>query len=97
MSQIFRILSEIVVDPGDLEIPKGDISSNTVATVLEIAFAALGSVAFLIIVVAGMKFTLSRGNPDAIGKARNTIIYAAVGLVVSMLAFSIVRFVVRNV
>jgi uncharacterized membrane protein YjfL (UPF0719 family) len=43
-----------------------------------------------------MKFVLSRGNPDAVAKARNTIIYAAVGLVISMLSFAIVRFVVRG-
>jgi hypothetical protein len=96
MQSIYRIMSQISIPEEDLKIPKGQIDSTSLSSVFEIAFAALGSIAFIIIVVSGMKFVLSRGNPDAVAKARNTIIYAAIGLVISMLSFAIVRFVVRG-
>lgn len=96
MHSLYRIISQISIPEDDLKIPKGEINPTSVSSVFEIAFAALGSVAFIIIVISGMKFVLSRGNPDAVAKARNTIIYAAIGLVVSMLSFAIVRFVVRG-
>ncbi len=97
MNTLLTILAQISINDDDLKLlPHGNADSGSVASVLEIAFAALGSVAFIIIVVAGMKFVLSRGNPDAVAKARNTIVYAAVGLVICMLSFAIVRFVVRG-
>jgi hypothetical protein len=95
MHSLFRVVSQIDIPEADLKIPKGQIDTS-VGDVIGIAFAALGSIAFIIIVVSGMKFVLSRGNPDAVAKARNTIIYAAIGLVISMLSFAIVRFVVRG-
>jgi Type IV secretion system pilin len=98
MIKILTLLSQIKVDPGELDIPQtAPTSDGTVATALEILFAVLGSIAFLVIVLAGLRYTISRGNADSLTKARNAIIYAAVGLVLSMLAFSIVRFVVRNI
>lgn len=81
----------------ELKIPRGELAPTTLTTVLEITFAVLGSVAFLIVVVSGFKFVLSRGSPDAVAKARNTIIYAAIGLIICVLAFAIVRVVVGGV
>ena len=60
-------------------------------------FGIMGAISFLLIVVSGLRFSLSRGNSESVAKARNSIIYSAVGLVISMLAFAIVRFVVRSV
>ncbi len=93
-----KLLAEI--DPaidGEINVPRGEISNVSFGSILEIAFATLGSIAFIIIVFSGMKFVLSRGNPDAVVKARNTIVYAAIGLVISVLSFSIVRFVIGSV
>jgi len=101
-----NILAQIQVNPGDLDIPKaGDdpnttevelISTQSVADILEVVFAVLGVVAFLIIVLAGLRFILSRGEPDKAAKARNTIIYAAVGLVIAVSAFTLVRFITES-
>ncbi len=94
---ILYTLSQITIREDELDLPMGNVTDNTVATVLETMFSIMGIVAMLVIVIAGMLFSLSRGNPDKAGKARNAIIYAAVGLVIAMLAFAIVRYVVRNV
>lgn len=60
---------------------------------LTIFFVTLGSISFLIMVIAGLKYVLSAGDPDKITKARNTIIYAGVGLIVAASASLIVTLV----
>ncbi len=84
----------IGISQTDITIPQGEPGGTTLQTLLRIVTGTLGAVAFLIIVIAGFKYTLSRGNPDEITKAKETIIYAVAGLLISMAAFSIVTFVV---
>ena len=74
-------------------LPTTSANSATLAVILNIAFAIIGSIAVLIIVVAGFKFITSSGKPEEIAKAKDTIIYAAVGLLVCVSAISIVSFV----
>jgi len=95
-------LSQIDIGTDELEIPTTTFAPDgdeqpIIQTILELAFGAIGAVAFLVIVIAGLQFILSRGNAEAAGKARNTIIYAAIGIVIAVLAFTIVRFVGRAV
>jgi hypothetical protein len=56
-----------------------------------------GIAAVIMIIVAGIKFITSQGEPSAVGEARKTIIYTAVGLVVIVLARTIITFVVSKV
>jgi hypothetical protein len=98
---LLRILSQINITEDEIVIPMPDLTdpnqaSDTVSTIMELAFGALGSIAFIVMVLAGLKFVLSRGNPDGIVKARNTMIYAAIGVILSILSFAIVRFVLRR-
>jgi hypothetical protein len=44
--------------------------------------------------VGGLKYITSQGDPNATATAKNTILYAAIGLVVVALAQVIVRFVI---
>ncbi len=97
VTQVLKTLAQISIPEGDLNIPRAEPTSNTVANVLTLVFGVLGAVSLLVIVASGMRFSLSRGNSESVAKARNGIIYSAVGLGISMLAFAIVRFVVRSV
>lgn len=62
---------------------------NLISTLL----FALGIVAVIAIVVGGIRYTTSDGDSGKIKQAKDTILYAVVGLVVAMLAFAIVNFV----
>jgi hypothetical protein len=75
----------------------GDVAQGAVSTVLQILFGTLGSIALLIIVVSGLRYILAAGDPTATAQAKNTILYAVVGLAVSLAAFSIVTFVIKGV
>jgi hypothetical protein len=65
--------------------------------VLNIMTLAIGAVSVIVIIIGGLRYTLSAGDSSAITAAKNTIIYAAVGLVVASLGNAIVNFVLVNI
>jgi hypothetical protein len=56
----------------------------------------VGVVAVIMIIVGGLKYVTSNGDSSSISSAKNTIIYAVVGLVIVVLAQAIVRFTVNK-
>ncbi len=84
-------------DPSQSGLPSGDLTSNTLSKVLTLVFGVTGSIALLIVTMAGFQYILSQGNPQAIAKAKNTIIYAGIGLTISILGVAIVNFIVNRV
>jgi hypothetical protein len=89
-------IADVIVHSNQVDIPKSDLTSNSVRTVLQIVFGLAGAIAFLIIVLAGLRFVIAAGDPQKTAQARNTIIYALIGLAVCILSFSIVTFVVKS-
>ncbi|MBQ3430798.1 hypothetical protein IJG20_01680 [Candidatus Saccharibacteria bacterium] len=59
-------------------------------------FWAVGVAAVVVIIVSAIKMTTSAGDPGAVQKAKQTLIYAIVGLVVAVLAYVIVEFVLDS-
>ena len=53
-------------------------------------------VAVIVIIIAAIRFMASQGNPQTISLARNTIIYAAIGLAVAAIAQGLVAFVLKK-
>lgn len=76
-----------------LGIPGVQADSNAFASALRAVFLIIGSLAVIIIVVAGIQYVVSAGNPDQTRKAKDAILYAVVGLIISLLAVTIVSFV----
>lgn len=56
----------------------------------------VGIIAVVMIIVGGLKFMTSQGDASQANSARNTLIYASVGLVVVALAQLIVKFVLER-
>lgn len=86
-----------VIDPNDIKAPKQPFGASTISMILQIVFGFAGAIAFLIITIAGFRYVISQGKPQEVAKAKDTIIYALVGLVICMIAFSIVKFVLSRV
>jgi hypothetical protein len=53
----------------------------------------VGAVSILVLVITGFKFVISTGNPQKTKEAWESIIYAAIGLVVALAAYAIVSYV----
>lgn len=75
---------------------RNNATEDTIQTAFNIVLGIAGAISMLIIVIAGLQYILSQGNPQAVAKAKDAIIYGFVGLLISMLAFVIVGFVVRS-
>lgn len=92
-SLVLTLAQNINVDP----LPKVAAGDDQITAITTIVFSITGAISVLIITIAGFQYITSQGNPQAVGKAKNAIIYACVGLFISILAVSIVNFVARGV
>lgn len=71
--------------------------SNVLVGILNGLVVVFGVIAAIFIVVGGVNYMTSAGDSGKVQKAKNTILYAVIGLVISALAFAIVNFVITNV
>jgi hypothetical protein len=83
-----------VIKSSEVRVPKPDFTSGTFANILQIIFGIAGSIALLSITYGALKYAMSQGDSGQLTKAKDTILYSIVGLVVCIAAFSIVTFVV---
>ena len=78
-------------------LPKVDASTGNLHTILSITFGILAVVAVLFVVIGALKFVTASGDPQEVAKARNTIIYAVVGLIIAISAEILVAFVLNKI
>ena len=71
----------------------GDQVGGIIKTIVEVLLMAVGAISIIMIVIGGIMFALSSGDAQKAAKARNTVLYAVVGLAVSLFASAIVNFV----
>lgn len=57
----------------------------------------VGAVSVIMIIIGGLRYTLSNGDSKAATDAKNTILYAVVGVVVAIASFAIVTFVTAHI
>lgn len=63
-------------------------------TITNVLLFILGAIAVIMIIVGGIRYVVSGGESSAVKGAKNTILYAVIGLVVAILAYAIVNFVI---
>lgn len=80
------------------EVAGGDTDLWTMLTnILNGVFLVIGVIAVVVVIIGGVNYTMSQGDPSKVKKAKDTILYGIIGLVVSLLAFAIVNFVLNNI
>lgn len=57
------------------------------------ALFLIGAVSVIMLIYGGIRYTISGGDSGAVTSAKNTILYAIVGIVIALLAYAIVNFV----
>lgn len=70
----------------------GTLQAN-IKLIINIMLIAIGIVAVIMLIVGGFRYVLSNGNEKAISGAKDTILYAVIGIVIALLSFAIVNFV----
>lgn len=69
-------------------------SNGIFKRVVNVLLFITGAVAVIMIVVGGLRYVISGGDSSAVNSAKNTILYAIVGLVLAIFAYAIVNFVI---
>ena len=69
-------------------------NGGVLETVTNVLLFLVGSIAVIMMVVGGFKYVVSNGDSNAVQSAKNTIMYAVIGLVVAIIAYAVVRFVI---
>ena len=58
---------------------------------------AVGIISVVMLIFGGLRYVISGGDSKKVTDAKNTIMYALIGLIISILAYAIVNFVINAV
>ena len=76
---------------------KDDTLVSNVTSILNAVIAVLGLVCVVVMIIGGINYMTSSGDAGKVKKAKDTILYGLIGLIVCVLAFALVNFVIANV
>ena len=94
-SILHQIILAQAIDISGLPQPSTD--TGRVVVIFNLVFSLIGSIALLVVTIAGFRYVLSHGDPSLIAQSKNAIIYSLVGLMVSISGLTIVNFVIGRV
>jgi hypothetical protein len=78
--------------------PAHSVDLNTILnTVIRIFSWVIGVIAVIMVMVSGFRYITAGGDSGKVASAKNTLIYAIVGLVIAAVAQILVKFVLHNV
>lgn len=62
-------------------------------TIVNVLLFVIGAISVIMLIIGGIRYTVSAGDSGNVTAAKNTIMYAIIGLVIAFLAFAIVNWV----
>ena len=100
------IITKLAADPidtggGEVRPFSGNNADTDLTTIIiniiNAILGVLGLVAVVVIIIGGINYMTSSGEAAKVKKAKDTILYGVIGLVICVLAFAIVNFVIKNI
>ena len=82
--------STLVTNPEKCD---GNDLNSTITLIINGIIFVIGIVAVVMIILGGITYATSQGDPGKVKKGKDTILYGIIGLVVALLAYAIVTFV----
>lgn len=77
-------------------LPRVAATNSQLQLILSIVIGIIAAISVLFVAVGGLRYVLSGGDPQSASRAKSTIIYALVGLLISISAEAIVAFVLDS-
>lgn len=71
-------------------------ASGVFTTVTNTLLFVVGAISVIMIIIGGLRYITSGGNNANVTSAKNTVLYAVVGIVVSLFAYAIINFVLTS-
>ncbi len=72
-------------------------TTGVITTLTNTLLFIVGALSVIMIIVGGLRYVVSGGNSTAVTAAKNTILYAIVGLIIAFLAFAAINFVLGTI
>lgn len=73
-----------------------DSAAGAIGIILNSVYLIIGIVAVIYIILGGVGYATSQGDSAKLTKAKHTLIYAIVGLIISVVAFAITGFILNR-
>lgn len=70
--------------------------TDSVANVTNIMITIIGIISVIMLIIGGFRYVLSGGDQKGTTAAKDTILYAIIGVVVALLSYSIMNFVINQ-
>lgn len=91
----------MALGPGDIGIKALNNTPSSVGSIMtsitNILFWVVGVASVIALIIGALQYITSTGDPGRTKTAKDTIMYAVIGLVVAILAFAIVNFVLGRI
>lgn len=71
-------------------------NSGVFSEISSVLLFIVGAIAVIMIVIGGLRYVISGGDATQVTAAKNTIMYALVGIIVAILAYAAVNFVINS-
>lgn len=71
-------------------------AQTVIGNVIKVVLGVIGTVALVMFVYGGISWMTAGGNPEQVNKAKNTLIWATLGLVLIFLSYAIVYFIISK-
>lgn len=71
--------------------------NDTVKNIINLMLYAVGIIAVIVLIIGAIRYVVSGGDQKAVSSAKDTILYAIIGIVVAFMAFAIVNFVLGRI
>ena len=97
MNSLFADENKIINNIEDIETSNTINLKDGVYNVINAIIGVLGLVAVVVIIFGGVQYMTSAGDSGKVKKAKDTILYGVIGLIICIVAAAIVNFVVRNI
>lgn len=71
-------------------------AAGVFSTVTNVLLFVIGAISVIMIIIGGLRYVVSGGDSSNVTAAKNTILYAIVGLIVALLAYAVINFVLTS-
>lgn len=80
-------------NPDDVGLPQVSLNAGTILAITNTVTFIAGALAVIFVIVGGIQYATAGGNPARAAKARSTLTYAVLGLIIAVLARALINFV----
>ena len=71
-------------------------ADGVLTTITNVLLFVVGALSVVMLIIGGLRYVISGGNSTAVTAAKNTILYAIVGLIIAFLAYAAINFVINT-